>query len=370
MARGFRYSGSTITWRRHGLGKPGRIHTDCWHAAKSEVSREIARPATSVHTVGSVESECGQSFGAEAVEVGSLDSIVLQCKSELMRSASTPNQQTASSVVGVHRYGASMSLEMNGADDHHPNENGDEPFLKSADEVRRTIQANQRASEGVFIPSPIIERLLWQVCGAWETVIEEVRFFHYILKEDPPTEPPFVYPDGENVARDMRRIAKKLNLRLPSDTIWTSECKSAKAMRDDLGHMLHFKAIVGETPDQTVTLLRVPYKEPDEMSTDGCWARHNRRTVTITEREAREVLAGLSYVRDSLFALRKFGVAFNTWPDDRKIDNVLQLLRWWLDEWGPQPGASGWKYPTMRQLRILPKAEYDASLPPSMRPEF
>ncbi|QKT13236.1 hypothetical protein [Rhodococcus sp. W8901] len=158
----------------------------------------------------------------------------------------------------------------------------DQPSLAATmEEGLRQIEANHRAAERLFVPSLVVERLLWQVCGAWETVIEEVRFFHYALAEEPPTEPPFVHPDGENVARDMRRLARKLNLRLPANTMWTAECKRAKEMRDNLGHMLHFKSITGTTPDQTVTLLRVPFREPDEMSTDGGWAQHNRVTVTI-----------------------------------------------------------------------------------------
>lgn len=242
-------------------------------------------------------------------------------------------------------------------------------LASETDEIRRTIEANRRAAERLFVPSPIIERLLWQVCGAWETVIEEVRFLHYALAEEPPTRPPFVHPDGENVARDMRRIARKINLRLPNDTLWTAECKRAKAMRDNLGHMLHFKSIEGTTPEQAVTLLRVPFREPDEMSRDGGWVQHRRTTVTITEQEAREVLADLRYVRDSLFALRKFGLEFSHWSDDRSTRSVLGLMMWWLDDWGPEPGEPGWAYPAMGQLRIRPKAEFDASLPPSMRPE-
>ncbi|ORL76406.1 hypothetical protein [Prescottella equi] len=256
-------------------------------------------------------------------------------------------------------------------DDTAPNEgDGTRDLASEADETRRTIEANRLAAERLFVPSPIIERLLWQVCGAWETVIEEVRFLHYVLAEEPPTKPPFVHPDGENVARDMRRVARKINLRLPDDTLWTAECKRAKAMRDNLGHMLHFKSIEGTTPEQVVTLLRVPFREPDEMSRDGGWVLHRRTTVTITEQEAREVLTDLRYVRDSLFALRKFGVEFSGWSDDRSTDSVLGLMMWWLDDWGPEPGEPGWACPTMGQMRIRPKAEYDASLPPSMRPEF
>ncbi|MFE3444176.1 hypothetical protein ACFXNW_14190 [Nocardia sp. NPDC059180] len=238
------------------------------------------------------------------------------------------------------------------------------------DEVRKTIEANQRAADRLWVPSPVIERLLWQVCGAWETVIEQVRFFHYAMHENPPTEPPFPHPDGENVARDMRRIARKINLRLPNNTIWTDECKRAKEMRDNLGHMLHFKSIDGTTPDQSVTLLRVPYREPDEMSTSNGWARHNRVAVTITEQDAREVLTGLQYVHDCVFALRKFGVEFATWPDSRSTESVFGLMLWWIDDWGPKPGEAGCAAPTMRQLRIVPKAEFDASLPEGMRPEF
>ncbi|MFJ1455182.1 hypothetical protein [Nocardia sp. N2S4-5] len=254
-------------------------------------------------------------------------------------------------------------------DDARDDGSGTSPRL-TADEIRRQIRANQQAEERLFVPSPIIDRLLWQVCGAWETVIEQVRFFHYVLAEDPPTDPPFVHPDGENVARDMRRIARKVNLRLPSDSEWTAECKRAKAMRDDLGHMLHFKSIDGSTPNQSVTLLRVPYREPDEMTVRDGWAWHNRRTITITERDAREVLAGLSYVNDCIFALRKFGVEFAVWPDNRSIEIVLRIMPWWLDEWGAKPGEDGWACPTMRQVRVRPKAEFDASLPPGMRPEF
>lgn len=262
------------------------------------------------------------------------------------------------------------------------------PLGEQPGEIRRQIMAQQRAAEELFVPSPIIERLLWQVCGAWETVIEEVRFFHYVLDEDPPTEPPFPTPDGGRVAKDMRGFARRLNLRLPSNTIWTDECKRAKAMRDDLGHMLHFRSTSGETPDQVVTVLRVPYKESDEMSVStahvgrwdherktmtitgsGGWARHNRKTVTITERDARDVLAGLKYVKDSIFALRKFGMEFAIWPDGKSIDDVLRIMPWWLEEWG-QPGEPGWSVPTMSQLRVRPQPEFIESLPPSQRPQF
>ncbi|MGV9858530.1 hypothetical protein ACWDTD_07740 [Gordonia sp. NPDC003425] len=242
------------------------------------------------------------------------------------------------------------------------------PLSEQPDAIWRHVQANEHAAARLFWPSPIIERLLWQVCGAWETVIEEVRFFHYALKEEPPTKPPFVYPDGENVARDLRRIAAKLNLRLPSDTIWTDECKRAKSMRDDLGHMLHFTDISGETPNQSVTIRRVPYREPDEMRVDSGWAMHRRKTVTITEPQAREVLAGLKCVNDSIFALRKFGGEFASWSDDETIYEVLGLLRWWLDDWGPAPGQPGWTVPTMRQLRIVPQTEYFETLPEEQRP--
>lgn len=259
---------------------------------------------------------------------------------------------------------------MSNTENPEPHNHDDREPKRGPDDVRRASQANQRAAENAFIPSPDLSRLLWQVCGAWETVIEDVRFLQYTLKEAPPTDPPFVHPDGENVARNMRRIAKKINLRLPSDTIWTDQCKRAKTMRDHLGHMLRFTSFEGITPNQSATLLRVAYREADEMSTDSGWATHQRITVTITEQEAREVLADLKYVHDSLFALRKFGVGFATWPDTRSTEPVITLTRWWLDDWGPKPGEVGWTAPTMGQLRIRPKAEFDASLPPSMRPEF
>lgn len=237
------------------------------------------------------------------------------------------------------------------------------------DDIRREIMEQQRIAEAWFDdPSSDVYRLLWQVCGAWETVIEEVRFFHYVLDENPPTEPPFPHPDGENVARDLRRIARKLNLRLPSNTIWTDECKRAKSMRDDLGHMLHFTAVTGDRPNQAVEVLRVPYKEPDEMTTDGNWARHNRKKVTITQADARDVLAGLKFVKTSIFALRKFGVEFNIWPDTEDIEYVLRIMPWWLNDWG-QPGDPGWTVPTMRQLRVVPQAEYIEALPESQQPE-
>ncbi|MDL9947766.1 hypothetical protein QSJ19_19720 [Gordonia sp. ABSL11-1] len=243
------------------------------------------------------------------------------------------------------------------------------PLSEQPDAIWRQVQANERAAARLFWPSPIIERLLWQVCGAWETVIEEVRFFRYVIEENPPTEPPFVYPDGDNVARDLRRIARWLNIRLPSETEWTAECKRAKAMRDDLGHMLHFTSISGETPNQSVTIRRVPYREPDEMRIDSGWAMHNRKTVTITEAEAGEVLAGLKYVNDSIFALRKFGMEFSTDPDNDGIRDVLGILPWWLDDWGPRPGEEGWTVPTMRQLRVLPQHDYIETLPESQRPQ-
>ncbi|MGW4716618.1 hypothetical protein [Nocardia sp. NPDC004260] len=106
------------------------------------------------------------------------------------------------------------------------------------------------------------------------------------------------------------------------------------------------------------------------MSHSGGRAGHNRCTVTSTEPEAREVLAGLDYVHDCIFALRKFGMQFATWPDSRSIESVLSLMRWWVDDWGPEPGQPGWSCPTIGQIRIRPKAEFDASLPPGMRPEF
>ncbi|WP_135042104.1 hypothetical protein [Rhodococcus sp. 1R11] len=250
-------------------------------------------------------------------------------------------------------------------------DNGDsEHLLQTANEVRRTIEANERAAQLLFVPSPVFERLLWQVSGAWETAIEEVRFLRYATAETQPTAAPFFHPDGDNVARDMRRICKTLNLALPDDAMWTAECRRAKEMRDNLGHMLHIKSITGVTPDQTATILRVAFREPDEMSTDSGWARHERRAVTITEAEAREVLEDLKYVNKSLFYIRKFGMEFSHWPDGRSIDSVLSLLQWWDDSWGPKPGNTGWTAPSMRQLRIRPKTEFDASLPPEIRPQY
>ncbi|MFE3797263.1 hypothetical protein [Nocardia tengchongensis] len=249
---------------------------------------------------------------------------------------------------------------MNTADDSPPK-------LPSHEEILRRIQENQDAAAQLFIPSPVIEHLLWQVCGAWETVVGQVRFFRYVVAENPP---PFIYPNGDQVAHNLRTIAKGINLRLPSDTIWTPECTRAKAMRDNLGHMLHFKSIDGTPPEQSVTLLRVPFKDPDEMTIRSGWAFHSRLSVTITAQEAREVLEGLKYVNDCIFSMRKFGMEFAIWPDTRSVESVCRILPWWLDDWGPKPEQPGWAWPTMRQLRIQPKAEFDASLPEGMRPEF
>lgn len=249
---------------------------------------------------------------------------------------------------------------------------GSSPLMDHLREVEANAKVHRAAERAVFEPSPVIEHLLWQVCGAWETIVEQVRFFRYVVAETTPTEAPFVEPDGARLPRHLRRIACDLNLRLPSRSEWTAECKAAKSMRDDLGHMLHFKSIEGTTPDQVVALLRVPYREPDEMTTsdDGHWATHNRKTVVITEQDARAVLAGLKYVNDSIFALRKFGMEFAVRPDDMSTGDVLPILPWWLDDWGPKPGEPDWNPPTMGQLRLRPKAEYDASLPPERRPEF
>ncbi|MBF6161046.1 hypothetical protein [Nocardia cyriacigeorgica] len=252
-------------------------------------------------------------------------------------------------------------------------------------EVYNRIMANKKVEEQWWVPSPDIYLLLWQVCGAWETVVEHVRGLKYALKETPPTEAPFVWPDSKKVASDMRRLAKDVNLRLPSNTFWNEECDRARTMRDNLGHMLHFRSVEGQPPNQVVTVLRVPYFEPDEMSVRGNEpielkpgekdnrmkvAVHNRVTVTITAQDAREVLAGLEYVHSCIFAIRKFGIEFATWPDGRSTESVLELMRWWLDDWGPKPGEDGWAAPTMGQLRIRPKAEFDASLPEGNRPEF
>ncbi|MGY1870710.1 hypothetical protein [Nocardia gipuzkoensis] len=105
---------------------------------------------------------------------------------------------------------------MSTADDAASEQEPERNLAAELDEVRKTIEANQRAADRLWVPSSVIERLLWQVCGAWETVIEQVRFFHYVLHENPPIEPPFPHPDGENVARDMRRIAKKTNFGCPA----------------------------------------------------------------------------------------------------------------------------------------------------------
>ncbi|MFT4043816.1 MAG: hypothetical protein QM673_11710 [Gordonia sp. (in: high G+C Gram-positive bacteria)] len=100
------------------------------------------------------------------------------------------------------------------------------------------------------------------------------------------------------------------------------------------------------------------------------WAFHNRKTVTITESEAREVLAGLQYVNVCIFALRKFGIEFAVYGDSDKIGDVLGIPPWWLDDWGPRPGADGWTVPTMRQLRVIPKHDHIESLPKSQRPQI
>lgn len=44
----------------------------------------------------------------------------------------------------------------------------DQPSLADTmEEGLRQIEANHRAAERLFVPSPVVERLLWQVCGAW-----------------------------------------------------------------------------------------------------------------------------------------------------------------------------------------------------------
>ena len=238
------------------------------------------------------------------------------------------------------------------------------------EEGLRKIEANERAAADLWVPSPMIEHLLWQVCGAWETVVEKVRLFNYSLEETPPTTAPFVSPEGGTVARDMRRIARRVNLRLPGNSMWTDECERAKTMRDHLGHMLHFKSIDGTAPNQVVTLSRVPFREPDEMSTSGGMAMHRRIEITITAEDARGVLDDLSDVDKCIGALHKFGVQFNTRPDTWRIGAAADLLPWWLSDWGPIPDAPGYVEPTMRKLRIQPKADFDASLPPGLHPEF
>lgn len=253
------------------------------------------------------------------------------------------------------------------------------------DEVSSQIEANQRARDELWEPSPNIEHLLWQVCGAWETVVEQVRGLKYSLCQRPPTEPPFIRPQAARVHKDMRKLAKAVNLRLPNDSNWAEECERARAIRNHLGHMLHFKAIEGEPPDQVVRLSRVPYFEPDELSIHGEEeqdlepgeddnrmevAAHKRIEVTITADEARVVLADLKRVYNCIRAIERFGIQFNTWPDSKPVGDALDLLPWWCAEWGPERGEDGWSMPAMRDLRRVPKVDFDASLPEKMRPQF
>ncbi|MBY6675324.1 hypothetical protein HQ314_00140 [Rhodococcus sp. BP-332] len=239
------------------------------------------------------------------------------------------------------------------------------------DEIRRKIEANERAADNLFVPSPTIERLLWQVVGGCETVVQETRALLYVNERVPSVGPDFTTVDPVKLPSKIRAAARQVNMRLPSKEIWTPEWKRAIAMRHDLAHMLHIAATEGTTPEQAVTIVRTAYKAPDEMTTDPTGlTRHRRVTVTITEREARVALEGLAFIHRCIDGLHRFGIRFATWQDDRSIESVLHVLPWWLSDWGPHPGESGWTAPTMRQLRIRPKAEFDASLPPDMRPEF
>lgn len=250
------------------------------------------------------------------------------------------------------------------------------------DEVLRTIKANQRAAEELWEPSPIIDHLLWQVCGGWETLVELVRGLKYTLLETPP---PFVNPAAKSVHKDMRKLAREVNLRLPSDTIWTTECDRARTMRHNLGHMLHFKSIDRKPPNPSVTLARVAYGDSDEMSVRGeeernfepgeadmrmKFSAHRRIEVTITADEARAVLKDIEDVHRCARAIYVFGIERRHWPDTKPLGQAAYQLPWWCEEWGPRPGDGGWKMPTMRQVRIVPKAEFDASLSEGTRPEF
>lgn len=211
-------------------------------------------------------------------------------------------------------------------------------------EIRRTTRVRE---EWLSVPSPVIERLMWQVAGGWEQVAEEVRFFNYLVKDEPDA---IVLANRDKVAKDMRRIARRFGLRIPEG--WTEKCKSVQEIRNNLGHMLYIVSIDGEAPNRSVSFRRVPYLEPGEMKTEGGWISHNRVLTTYTERELVQALADLRWLKDCLFALRKFGHEFADWRDDRSITQVSRILPWWLPEWG-EPGS---RELFMRDLRVQPNA--------------
>lgn len=210
----------------------------------------------------------------------------------------------------------------------------DRDLAAECDAIYNHIEENQRIAKAAFYPSQVIERTMLQVMGGWEHVVEEVRFLKYVI-QDIPEKP--TMPDYDNPARDMRRLCRTLKLRVP-DTFWTAECKAIQQMRNDLGHMLHITAVEGDAPNRSVTFLRVPYRQPDEMTMVEGWARHGRIKVTQTEQQLIEALTNLRWLRDSCFAIRKFGMEFGDWADDRSIESVAGILPWWLPEWG-EPGC-------------------------------
>ncbi|MGW5514621.1 hypothetical protein [Nocardia africana] len=202
-----------------------------------------------------------------------------------------------------------------------------EPF--DPDAIRRQIEENQRLEEEAFEPTDVLELLMLRVLGCWEHVVEDVRFLNYVVKDEPKA---VIYPNAKDVAKDMRRNGRKLNLRLPED-IWTADCDKVREIRNDLGHMLHILSVEGESPNRVITFRRVPYMTPDEMTMDDNWARHGRIKVTQTEQQLRDALKTMRHLKDSVFALRKFGIEFNHWPNTRPLGTTVRLLKWWMPEW-------------------------------------
>ncbi|WP_280244255.1 hypothetical protein [Nocardia abscessus] len=224
------------------------------------------------------------------------------------------------------------------------NDVSEAPSLPTFDQIHKQIEENKRVEAEAFQPTEVLELLMLRVLGCWEHVVEDVRFFKYVVGEDPDA---VVFPDAENVAKDMRRIARKLNLRLP-EGYWTKECDEVRQIRNDLGHMLHIVSIEGEAPHRSVTFRRVPYRQPDEMTMDQNWAKHRRITVTQTEQQLIQAIHTLRWLKESVFALRKFGMEFSHWPNEKPLDITISLLQWWLPEWG-EPGS---RELLMRDVRV------------------
>ncbi|PEH77283.1 hypothetical protein CRM89_15915 [Nocardia sp. FDAARGOS_372] len=182
-----------------------------------------------------------------------------------------------------------------------------------------------------FIPSGSMEAQAWKVMGAWQALIEEVRFMRFQDNGHERAEE-VVHPNADQMPKMLRRLARVRGVRWPSDAV-SRICLETRELRNDLSHMVYIDTVSGAEPDRTMSFWRV-----GEMTfRDEVWSQQGRYRIEVTEQQLSDAIEGVHWIIMCCRMLSYLGDIFREFSmsDDHPLaKHIVRELPWWFEEWG------------------------------------